>query len=71
MILDELTECAVTGNTLFLGALETLVDDRGGHMDTVIRDNVGSLFPKEAVLSTRAALPVSYTHLTLPTICSV
>ena len=59
MILDELTECAVTGNTLFLGALEMLVDDRGGHRDTVIRDNVGSLFPKEAVLSTRAALPTN------------
>ena len=59
MILDKLTECVVTGNTLFLGALEMLVDDRGGHRDTVIRDNVGSLFPREAVLSTRAALPTS------------
>ena len=59
MILDKLTECVVTGNTLFLGALEMLVDDRGGHRDTVIRDNVGSLFPREAVLSTRAALPTN------------
>lgn len=57
MILDRLTECVVTGNTMFVGALETLVDDRGGHSSCVIRDNVGSLFPREALGSPLAALP--------------
>ena len=57
MILQNLTECVVSGNTMFVGALKQLVDDRGGHENTVIRDNVGSLFPQEALASTDAGLP--------------
>lgn len=59
LLLENLTECVVSDNTLFSGALKTLLEDRGGHINTVIRDNVGSLFPQEAVCSPKAALPTN------------
>ena len=42
LVLENLTDCAVVGNTGHRAYLETFIDDRGGHVNTVIRDNVGS-----------------------------
>ena len=42
LVLENLTDCAVIGNTAHRGYLETFIEDRGGHVNTVIRDNVGS-----------------------------
>lgn len=49
MILENLTDSVISGNTMFVGALDNLIIDRGNHMNAIIKDNVGSLFPKEAV----------------------
>lgn len=43
MVLENLTDCVVQGNSMHKGALQQLIDDRGGHERTVIADNVGSL----------------------------
>ena len=40
-------------------------------LDDVVRHNVTILFPGYEILDSYSIKPVSYTHLTLPTICSV
>lgn len=41
--LENLTDCAVTANVMHRGAMQGLLDNRGGHTNTVIADNVGSI----------------------------
>ena len=59
IILDSMVESVVSGNTMFISAIETLIDDRGNHKDLILKDNVGSLFPKEAIECTQASLPTN------------
>ena len=47
MVLRNLTNCVITGNTMQNGAVKTLIDDDGGHnAATLIRDNIGCLAPE-------------------------
>jgi len=50
LVLEKLTDCAVIGNTGHRAYLETFIDDRGGHVNSVIRDNVGSPMGEPIVL---------------------
>jgi hypothetical protein len=43
MILQNLAGCVVANNSLYHAALEKVILDRGGHENSVIRDNPGSL----------------------------
>lgn len=43
MILENLDQCMVTNNTLANAALYKTIVDKGGHVNTVIENNVGSL----------------------------
>jgi len=48
----------VMGNTMFIAATRALIEDFGGHGEgVIIKDNVGSLYPQEAVETTEAGLP--------------
>lgn len=42
LVLENLTECTVVGNSGSASVTEKFIDDRGGHRDSVIRDNAGS-----------------------------
>jgi len=44
IVMTNLVECVVIGNTGSESVLERFIDDRGGHERSVIRDNVGSVF---------------------------
>ena len=50
LVLEKLTDCTVIGNTAHRAYLETFIDDRGGHVNTSIRDNVGSPMGEPIVL---------------------
>lgn len=41
MRLARLTDCVVSGNTMYKGSTQQLIDDRGGHENCVIEANVG------------------------------
>ena len=43
--LQNLTDCVVANNTLHKGGTGGLIDDRGGHENTVIENNVGRASP--------------------------
>lgn len=43
MILEGLKECVVVGNVLYHSALYKTIWDKGGHINSVIKDNPGSL----------------------------
>ena len=43
ILLDGLVESVVANNSLYKAAIQKLIIDKGGHTDTVIRDNPGSL----------------------------
>jgi hypothetical protein len=43
MILRALTDSVVASNTMFEGGSSELIVDKGGHTNSVIRDNPGSL----------------------------
>ena len=50
LVLEKLTDCVVMGNTAHRAYLEKFIDDRGGHVNTVVRDNVGSPMGEPIVL---------------------
>ena len=43
MILQDLVDCVIANNTLFKGATRELIRDLGGHTNTIIENNPGSL----------------------------
>lgn len=45
MRLKNLTDCTVTNNTMHKGGVSGLIDDRGGHENSVIEQNVGRSSP--------------------------
>ena len=51
LVLEKLTDCVVMGNTAHRAYLEKFIDDRGGHVNTVVRDNVGSPMGEPIVLN--------------------
>jgi len=60
IILDGLRDCVVANNTLFMGALRTLVRDCGNHASGVcVENNPGSLYPEEAARSSAPGLPTN------------
>lgn len=50
MILGRLTDSVVTNNTLFHAATRQLIRDEGGHKNTIIENNPGSLLKPEDAL---------------------
>lgn len=40
-LLQELDACIVKDNAFWRGYAETMIDDRGGHVNTLVKDNVG------------------------------
>ena len=50
IVLEKLTDCAVVGNTGHRAYLDTFIEDRGGHVNSVVRDNVGSPMGEPIVL---------------------
>lgn len=50
LVLERLTDCVVMGNTAHRAYIEKFIDDRGGHVNTVVRDNVGSPMGEPIVL---------------------
>lgn len=43
LVLEKLVSCAVVGNTGHASVTEKFIEDRGGHENSVIKDNVGSV----------------------------
>lgn len=50
LVLEHLTDCVVIGNTGHRAYLETFIEDRGGHVNSIIKDNVGSPMGEPIVL---------------------
>ena len=50
IVLEKLTDCVVVGNTGHRAYLETFIEDRGGHVNSIVRDNVGSPMGEPIVL---------------------
>ena len=42
--LANLTDSTITSNTFYNGGMTGLIDDRGGHTNSIIKDNVGSVY---------------------------
>ena len=45
-LLQELDACVVKDNAFWRGYAETMIDDRGGHVNTLVKDNVGEQMRK-------------------------
>ena len=49
IVLENLIDCTVIGNTGHESVLETFLDDRGTNVNSVVRDNVGSVASKQTL----------------------